>query len=80
MTSKISQLRALIDGQHCMGNDGLRDYHCAKAALNAARKRNTIDRFNAIRLVLKNHNVIVSLTADGKARIHCPIKRQEMEI
>ena len=67
--SKLSIVRELIGGSHVMGEDGLRDYHAARAVINATRRR---DPFPAIREALKNHRVMVSYDGQGIVRIFRP--------
>jgi hypothetical protein len=84
--SKVGTLTAFLKGQHVMGDAapgaGLRDYHAAKACVNAGRKRDLQDRFNAVRAKLKNYRVTVAIwqgdvsvrrtvDADGNA-LACP--------
>ena len=62
--SKVGTLTAFIKGLHVMGDRyagaGLRDYYAAKAVIDAGRKRNLDERFNAVRAALKNHRVTVT--------------------
>lgn len=64
--SKISEVREVIDGRHCMGNgdglSGLRDYHAAReAVMSSCRKTDPYLKLAAVRKALKNYNVRVTL-------------------
>jgi hypothetical protein len=70
MASKVEQILAVIRNSHVMGEDGLRDYHAARAARDANRKGTTQARFSAMKTALKNHRVTVSLDSGmGTIRI-----------
>ena len=59
--SQIGKLTAFVTGLHVMGKDGLRDYHAAKAALDANRRRDMGDKVAGIKHALKNHRVTVGV-------------------
>jgi len=67
--SKISEVREVIDGRHCMnsgnGSDGLaglRDYHAAReAVMLSCRKKDPYQKLAAVKRALKNYNVRVTL-------------------
>ncbi len=80
--SKVGKLTAFLEGLHVMGRNGLRDYHAAAAAVNANRKRDTLDKLAAVKAALKNHRVTVKVrcgdisvtrTTDGDGNtLACP--------
>lgn len=63
--SKVGTLTAFLKGMHVMGDcaagAGLRDYHAAKAVVSAGRKRDVLDQFNTVRILLKNYRVTVHM-------------------
>lgn len=62
--SKLSEILEVIKGSHVMGENGLRDYHAARAARDANRCGTTDSRFEAMRKALKNHRVTVKHVFD----------------
>ena len=61
--SKIGTLTAFLKGMHVMGDNGLRDYHAAKLAVNAGRKRGIEAQCAAVKIALNNHRVTVCIWA-----------------
>ena len=66
--SKISEVREVIDGRHCMDSGdgdamaGLRDYHAAReAVMSSCRKKDPYQKLAAVKRALKNYNVRVTL-------------------
>jgi hypothetical protein len=76
--SKVGSLTDLIAGSHVMGENGLRDYHVAAAAIKALRLRAFSERLNAIRVALKNHRVQVSYDDQGVIRVFRPDRGAEL--
>lgn len=67
--SILGTILEYIDGTHCMGVNVLGDYHAARLARNALRRR---DPLPAVRAALKNHGVLVSYHSTGNIRLHKP--------
>ena len=80
MTSKINQICQVIDNQHCMGTDGLRDYYAARHVRNFNLKKNPIERFVAIQKELKNYNVRVSLKPDERVHLYAYETKAEVTL
>lgn len=57
--SKVGTLTAFLKGMYVMEENGLRDYHAAKAVLSAGRKRDKTDQMIAVKTILKNYRVTV---------------------
>lgn len=60
--SKISEILAVIDGEHVMGSAPLGDYYAAKAARNAGRVKDIIRRHAKIKQALHAYRVTVSFS------------------
>jgi len=63
--SKIGAILSVIEGEHCMGVDGLRDYHIASTVRDAGRIRDPHKRFRTIQLALTNYAVTVTWMVDN---------------
>jgi hypothetical protein len=74
---KLRNILNLIQGTHCLGEDGLRDYHAAKEVRDAARCKFIVTRFARISEALRPYNVMVSRT-DNRVRIFKPTTQEEM--
>lgn len=66
MASKIEQIRRLIDGQHCMGSDGLRDYHAARAVRDAKRYKGEMAQLAKVKHALNPYPVIACVVFDAQ--------------
>ncbi len=78
MAKLHDKIRKVIDGEHVMGEDGLRDYHKVETVKSDLRIRDRRIRFLSVKSVLAPYRVMVSLTADEKVRIYSPSKQLEV--
>ncbi len=82
MQSKVGQIASLLDGLHCMGTNGLLDYHTARAVRDSGRIKDPEQKASKIRGLLKNYHVLVSFSGvpGDTIRIYSPIKQSEVRI
>lgn len=76
MKSLVSQVSRLLDGTHVLSNtpaDGLRNYHAARACVNARRLHDSYEKLAVIKQALHAYRVTVTLGLEqtvGVRHIH----------
>lgn len=55
--SKTETLTQLLRGKAYIGDNGLQDYHAAKAVLAAMRRRDPVNRLSGVREALRQYRV-----------------------
>jgi uncharacterized protein len=78
-TNKTEVIKAVLEGAHVMGSNGLQDYHTAQAIKAACRKQDSVIKFMTIRTAIKNYNLMVSLQGDC-TRIWNPSTQTEVTL